>query len=300
MTQTVVGLFDKSSDAQDAVQQLISNGFTDANVDVSLSNSSTGSTSSTGNTDFKLDSDEHESGVAKFFKNLFGDNDDADRFNKVASRGSSIVTVYAQSAEEAKKAANILDDNGAVDVDEKSDQYGYGTSGAAPVGMFNETTGTSATDMDYTTTGRNYDITNDTTDANKSIPIIEENLEVGKRTVQTGGMRLKSRIVERPVEEELRLRKERVYVDRNTVNRPATEADFTAFKEGTVEVTEHAEVPVVSKQARVVEEVSLGKEVNERNETVRDTVRSTEVDVEDITGKSGSSATDTTWTKDNN
>ena len=121
-------------------------------------------------------------------------------------------------------------------------------------------------------------------------------MQVGKRTVETGGVRLKSRIVEKPVEENLRLREERVYVNRNTVNRAATDADFDAFKEGEVELREHAEVPVVSKEARIVEEVSLGKETNERNETIRDTVRKTEVDIENIEGSNKkSSTTDSDW-----
>jgi stress response protein YsnF len=101
--------------------------------------------------------------------------------------------------------------------------------------------------------------------------------------VETGGARLRSRIIERPVEESLRLREERVRVERNAVNRPATEAELNSFKEGQIDMIEHAEVPVVSKEARVVEEISLSKEVEEHEETIRDTVRKTEVDVEDLT-----------------
>jgi len=154
------------------------------------------------------------------------------------------------------------------------------------------TTGTTGTsDLDITS-DRDTTYTSDRDLTDKKIPIIEENIEVGKRTVQTGGVRLRSRIVEKPVEEQLRLRTERVYVERNPVDRPASEADFTTFKEGDVEVTEHAEVPVVSKEARVVEEVSLGKDVDTRTETVRDTVRKTEVDVDNLENKSSS---DTTW-----
>src|SRR5436305_14417761 len=105
MRQTVIGLFNKSSDAQQAVQRLLSNGFTNDNVDISLSTTSgatAGTTSgTTGSTNFNLDNedrDEHESGISRFFKNLFGDddnndNDDANRFSK-ASRGKSLVTVH--------------------------------------------------------------------------------------------------------------------------------------------------------------------------------------------------------------
>jgi len=303
MRQTVIGLFNKSSDAQDAVQRLLSSGFSNNNVDISLSTAGT----SSGSTNFNLDNDahdEHESGISRFFKNLFGDDDDdANKYSRAASRGKSVVTVHATSDEEAKRASDILDDAGAVDVDENADDYSYGTSGAAPVGAFNETTGTTintgmAADMttgtyDRDTTDTDITNTRDTDLTDKKIPIIEENLEVGKRMVQTGGVRLKSRIVEKPVEEELRLRQERVYVQRNPVDRPASDADFTSFKEGEVEVTEHSEVPVVNKEARVVEEVSLGKDVDTRTETVRDTVRKTEVDVEDLENKS--STNNTTW-----
>jgi uncharacterized protein (TIGR02271 family) len=118
-----------------------------------------------------------------------------------------------------------------------------------------------------------------------AIPVMEEELQVGKRQVERGGARVRSRVIERPVEEVVRLREERVRVERRPVNRPVTEADLRAFREGTIEVTERAEEPVVSKQARVIEEVVVGKDVGERTETVRDTVRRTEVDVEETGSK---------------
>ena len=301
MTQTVVGLFNTASKAQQAVQQLTGNGFSSSDVDLSIG-SSMGSNTAGSNTDFNLDTDnnkDQESGVSRFFKNLFGSDDEtnATRYSNAASRGNSVVTVHAKSSDEAERAASILDDNGAINVDEDADddynRYDT-TTGASPVGVFNETAGATATTPDSDM----YDTTEETSSKNSiadttgktSIPIIEEQMQVGKRTVETGGARLRSRIVERPVEEELRLREERVYVNRNTVNRAATDADFNAFKEGQIELVEHAEVPVVSKEARVVEEISLGKEVNERTETVRDTVRKTEVDVEDIQGNTTKSA----------
>jgi uncharacterized protein (TIGR02271 family) len=112
------------------------------------------------------------------------------------------------------------------------------------------------------------------------IPVVEEELQVGTREVARGGVRVHSRVTEQPVEQEVHLRDERVNVERRPVDRPATERDFAAFKEGTVEVSETHEEPVVAKEARVVEEVVIDKEAQERTETVRDTVRRTEVDVE--------------------
>ena len=119
-----------------------------------------------------------------------------------------------------------------------------------------------------------------TTDNTSSIPVIEEQLNIGKEVVETGGARIRSRIVERPVEENLSLREEHINVERREVNRPASEGDLATFQEGTIEITEHAEVPVVSKEARVVEEIALNKQIEEREEVIRDTVRSTDVEVE--------------------
>ncbi|WP_053093770.1 DUF2382 domain-containing protein [Rufibacter radiotolerans] len=138
------------------------------------------------------------------------------------------------------------------------------------------------TATDYTSNEYTSETTGTRRDGDTVIPIIEENLEVGKREVETGGVHVSSRMMEQPVEEHVRLREERVIVERNTVDRPATEADLNAFKEGEVELTERAEVPVVNKEARVVEEITLDKEVEERDEVIRGTVRSTEVDVDNL------------------
>lgn len=115
-----------------------------------------------------------------------------------------------------------------------------------------------------------------------TIPVVQEDLEIGKREVEKGGIRLRSRVVETPVEENIRLREEHVQVERNEVNRPASSADLNSLREEEIELRERAEVPVVNKEARVVEEISLNKEVTERNEDIRDTVRNTEVDIENI------------------
>ena len=91
---------------------------------------------------------------------------------------------------------------------------------------------------------------------------------------------MRSYVVETPVEEQVALRQERVDVERRPVDRPVTEAD-RLFQERAVEATETTEEAVVSKEARVTEEVVVRKEAEERTETVRDTVRRTEVEVDD-------------------
>ncbi|HST93410.1 MAG TPA: DUF2382 domain-containing protein [Microvirga sp.] len=126
------------------------------------------------------------------------------------------------------------------------------------------------------------------------IPVVEEELHVGKRDVGGGRVRIHSRVVERPVQEQVNLREERVHVERRAVDRPLGEAD-AAFRDRTIEAEERREEAVVSKEARVKEELVVRKDVEQRTETISDTVRSTEVDVED---ERSSNATDRSGTTD--
>ncbi|GEO12273.1 DUF2382 domain-containing protein [Segetibacter aerophilus] len=121
--------------------------------------------------------------------------------------------------------------------------------------------------------------TSNITSENTTLPVIEENLEVGKREVENGGVRLRSRIVEQKVSEDINLKQEKVTVERTPVDRPASEGDI---HEKAIEMEAKEELPVTHKEARIVEEVSLNKEVTEREETISDTVRKTDVQVENL------------------
>jgi uncharacterized protein (TIGR02271 family) len=132
------------------------------------------------------------------------------------------------------------------------------------------------------------------TEGEKVMPVVQEELQVGKRAVSNGGVRVIQRVTETPVNEMIRLRAERATIERRPADRPASEADFANFKEGTIEVRETTEEPVVAKTARVVEEVVVGKEVQERTETVADTVRRTDVEVERMGADTTRRGTDTT------
>lgn len=256
MKQTVIGIYDNVDNARKAEKELIRDGFDKNTVDVA-------------NNSGREDAREKSQG---FFSSLFGNSDDANRHAEVAERGT-VVTVHTQNMRDAERAAAILDKFGTIDINPNDAASRHTNTGAK-----------SATGRtDTTATGRTSDMTAKTGDMN--IPIIEEKLNVGKREVETGGARLRSRIVERPVEEHLRLREEHVSIDRNPVNRKATDADLKNFKEGSIDATAHAEVPIVNKEARVVEEVNIHKDVTSRDETVRDTVRKTDVEVDKVKNK---------------
>ncbi|MFC0409169.1 YsnF/AvaK domain-containing protein [Roseomonas elaeocarpi] len=112
------------------------------------------------------------------------------------------------------------------------------------------------------------------------IPLVEEQLRVGKRDVEHGRVRVRSYTVETPVSEQVTLRQEHVDVQRRAVDRPLTDAEHL-FQDRTIEATEHAEEAVIAKEARVKEELVIRKVATEDIQTVSDTVRHTEVKVED-------------------
>lgn len=119
--------------------------------------------------------------------------------------------------------------------------------------------------------------------AGRTVPIVEEELSVEKRKVGNGGARVTSTVTERPVEETVSLREERVKAERRPADRAASEDEAeAAFEEKTVEMMGTTEEVEVRKEPRVVGEVELNKETKQRERTVRDTVRSSDVEVEEI------------------
>ena len=248
--QTVIGVFDTKKQAQAAKDALTSSNFKSSNIDISQFGQN-------GTVGDRYTSEKDN--VGGFFSNLFGtDEKTSKRYSSVASRGT-VVTVYTDSMADAKKAAAILDQYGAIDFDKRATAYENNSFDAT----------------------KNQNYLNENFSDGK-IEVIKENLAVGKREVQTGGVTVKSRIVEKPVVETLRLREEHITIDRKPVDRPATAADF---QDETITLTETAEEAVVGKNARVVEEISVGKEATTRTEEIRETVRETEVDIVETAGE---------------
>jgi uncharacterized protein (TIGR02271 family) len=255
MSKTLVATFRSVSEAQNVKRELLKQGFADGDIRV-VSNDQ----SAAGSTGYASQSGTQETGVLgsikHFFSSLSGaDENEHDYYNQgITSGGAMLSATVPEDRVESTRA--LLEQYGASDFER---------------GIASQTPRTSAA----TAGTANLE-------GNVAIPVVEEELQVGKREVSRGGVRVYSHVTERPVEENVRLREEHVHVQRNAVDRPASEADFQAFKEGTVELTETAEEAVVSKQARVVEEVVVGKDVTERTETVRDNLRRKDVEVEEI------------------
>ncbi len=288
---TIVAVFQDSATAQKAADQLRSAGISSDRIFVSSQGSASGAGYSGSTT---TQTAHHEGGISGWFKSLFSDDEgtnDRSRYESAVSGGRTIVSVEARSSEE-DQVIDILDRYAPMDIhSEDSGAQGVGTSNTGNAGYQGsaDAVGTAAGIAGTTAgvtgsaagTGRGSR-TGATAGDIQAIPVVEEDLQVGKRAVQRGGVRVYSRVTERPVEENIQLREEHVRVERQPVNRPATEADLRAGQDQVIEVQEYAEEAVVAKQARVVEEVRVGKEATERTETIRDSVRRTDVEVENL------------------
>nr|MDQ3321646.1 YsnF/AvaK domain-containing protein [Acidobacteriota bacterium] len=186
--------------------------------------------------------------------------------------GGTVLGVNPRNAEDAAYFQREFTNCGGTNV------YSTGSSASRTT---SDTANTAARNVS-STTKQTENVDRSSSTSGNVIPVIEEELQVGKREVETGGVRVQSRIEEKPVEKQVTLREEHVNVERHPVNREVSNADMANFKEGEIDITTSAEKAVVAKQARVVEEVEIGKTVSEHQETVRDTVRRTDVDVDEI------------------
>jgi uncharacterized protein (TIGR02271 family) len=268
--QSIIATFEDNRTAQQAVEQLVERGFDRSTIHVqSAYEKETTSSRAAGSS--LLD----PFGFAGVFSALFGagSTEEAGKYAEAVRRGNTVVVFEAEDAD-VEEATQLMQELGAVDMDQRAAQWqSKGWTGfdvdAKPLSeeeLASEREGT-------------------------VMPVVQEELQVGKREVQGGGVRVVKRVTEVPASETITLREEHATLERRPVDRAATEGDLANFEEGTVEVRETSEEAVVGKTARVVEEVMVGKEVTERTETVSDTVRRTDVDVERVDSKSAAAAT---------
>jgi uncharacterized protein (TIGR02271 family) len=209
---------------------------------------------------------------------------DDEWYDRRAHAGNAVLSVMVHDDSQIHQALTILESHHPLEIEESTDErrtdatWGTGSSPAPTLGSAHPAGGVG----DATAARAAGDSTSE-----EVIPLAEENIEVGKRTVDRGTTRIRRYVVETPVEREVTLHGERVTIERR---RPldATVAGGRAFEERIVEVRETEEVPVVEKTTRVAEEVAVRKEETERTETVRDTVRREEVDVTDKDGRPAS------------
>lgn len=187
---------------------------------------------------------------------------------------------------ETGRVVSILDQSGgSVDFEEREqDRRGQGWAG------YQGQQATGAGSSAFGATGERAATTNE-----EHIPIVEEQLRVGKREVNRGTARVRSYVEEVPVHETVNLREEHVNIERHPVDQSLSSADLdksALFQDRTIEVTETAEEAVLAKEARVKEEVVVSKTATEHTEEINDTVRRTNVDIDRGTGVDRGTDTD--------
>ncbi len=272
MTQeTIVAAFDSAAQADDAARAVEAAGIPAANITQHAGTSAEEVTTSDVTPAHK------ERG---FWARLFGDDEDDDYahesttmhdhsvYDKTMAGGGSVLSVKVDNVErDGDRILDIMESHNPIDIEERA--TGYAATGT-----------TSATPM---ASGAS----NDT----QTIQLAEEALVVGKRVVNRGTTRIRRYVVETPVSEDVSLRQENVSIERRPVSAGTVATD--AFTDKTIEVTEMNEEAVVGKTASVVEEVVIRKDVHDRVETVHDTVRREELEVEKTDDLNGGTTTGT-------
>ena len=310
-SRTITAFFDTRQAAQKATDDLVAVGIPKEHIRITE-----GAVSGTGTDRVEATEDR---GFWDDLKDLFLPDEDRHGYAEGLRRGGYLLSVRAEEAYYTH-ALDILDTDGAVDMDEREAQWrssGWNNTTTRVTGTSDKAAAT--TDMKLAsvstappsaarpvaasapvTTAKASSATAAAVDTlqagrNEVIPIYEETAQVAKRDVNHGRVRLRSYVVETPISEEVNLRNEQVQVERRPVDRPVSAADV-AFKDRVIEAEEHTEEAFITKETRVKEEISLRKTVENQSQTVVDKVRRTEVEVEDtragraLAGTSGFSA----------
>jgi uncharacterized protein (TIGR02271 family) len=173
---------------------------------------------------------------------------------------------------------SILDVHKPVDVNERAASYGLTPPVVPKATPLQTPAATTAATTSATTTGTAR--TGGTlTGKEEVLRLAEEQLNVGKRQVEAGTTRIRRFVIEKPVESQITLHEEHCNVMRRAISDPAFLKDVD-WSEKLIEVSETTEQAVVSKTARLAEEVVIRREGSDRVETVRETVRRQQVEVE--------------------
>jgi uncharacterized protein (TIGR02271 family) len=278
-TGSVVAMFESYDRALVARDVLISAGIDRSRIEIVAQSGSAEDTT--------FHYERNDEGIWAAIKRFFMPDEDTHVYAEGIRRGYAMLVVRTGAGDQ-EQIIQLLESQDAADVETHAANWrqsgwsgvhqGHSAWQSQSTSMTSARTAAAATDRNAGlaatgTTGQQKEV----------IPVYEEQLRVGKREVGRGSVRVRSYVVEQPVQEQVHLREERVHVERRPVDRPADIAAGTAepFRERTIEVAAKAEEAVVGKEARVKEEIVVSKDAEERTETISDTVRRTEVEIED-------------------
>jgi len=244
--QTVIGIFNQVPTAQAAVKQLEAANINSDKIELVTRYAAPHSN--------LVKVDNAPDAYDRFFFSLFSSSADATANMAAARNSNAIVAVYTSTPAETRTASAILQEHN-IEANDQSP-----ARATTEVGTGNIQAPAPAISM-----------------AKISVPASENaNLQLG--TIQKNNSEARNHIVDRPVGEPIRRREQR---NEHVLGNPTMgEANFTNFRPGIIELIERTEVPVIRKEARVVEEVAIRKILEQHEGTIQDSVRHTEINVQ--------------------
>jgi len=255
--EKIVTLYDTAEHAEAARRSLESAGF--APGEISMINSKT------------LGLASEKLGEPGLWHRLFGrdiQQYEATVYGRTVEAGGVVLTVRVPEAD-AARATSILNAHRAIDLTKRAEQSGIPTTAPVAASKAPEVRQATATSAVGATTGEEV------------LSLAEEQINVGKRLVQEGTTRIRRFVTETPVEAQVTLHEEHARV----LRRASTDPNFLRnidWTDKTIEITESAEEPVVTKSVRITEEVVIQREGSDHVKTLHDKVRKQQVEVERV------------------
>jgi hypothetical protein len=299
--RTVVGLFDNISEAQRTLQELVQLGFAPENISIitnpksqpgfasgmrlnlsAIDLNDVGRVAAAGPMREALKSENGGANLSATLRRYGFTNDIANHYAAGVRQGETLESIVVEDRDSDKVVEIMRRHSHVPAAGYESQQPTTSRPAAAAATAAAGTTSVVERAKEKIETlreerGRDRDRDRRYEEEERTIPVIREELHVGKREVERGAVRASVHVVERPVSGEVKIREEHVEVERRAVDRPLGENE-KLFRDDQVEMREYAEEPVSVKEARVVEEVILHKTVKEHIERIEDRVRSTEVE----------------------
>ena len=242
--EKVVAVYDTEANANAALKSLVSAGYLTDDISVIRSEA--------------VKAGLYEPGV---WQHLFGrDLDPHEAAVLSRSFKASVIVSVRVPQSEAAKVVGLLDSHKPVDVLDRAKAYGL--VGATPPEAPKIPASPKRT-------------------GEETLRVAEEQMNVGKRVVQAGLTRVRRYVIEKPVESNVTLHEEHAEVMRRVISDPNYMKDID-WSDETIEVTETVEEPVVGKTAHITEEVVIRRQGSDRMQTVHDTVRRQQVEVDHL------------------
>jgi uncharacterized protein (TIGR02271 family) len=260
--QTLVAAFDTAQHAQAAIEALKAGGFHEDDISI-FDNSRLSAGTGT-----------REAGL---WNRLFGGSlyqHEAQVYSDTIARGGTVISLRVLDSEVAH-ASGILDVHRPVDVHDRAV-----TAGIAPAAKVEAAAKTIAAAPIAAV--QKVAVTPKLAETHDEVlRLAEEQLQVGKQMVEAGRTRVRRFTTERDVSADVTLHEEHAEVLRRAVTDPAYAGELD-WSDRTIEVVESAEHALVSKTARVVEEISLKKVGTEHVETVHEKLRRQRAEIERV------------------